>query len=165
MIGDKVRTESYRLAIEMLVKDMVVIDVGAGTGILSIFAASSGAKKVYAIENAEIVNQCRQTIKDNGLTGKIEVVHCLAEEADLPDQEYDAIVSEWIGYFLLFERMLPSVLSVRDRYLKKGGIMIPQRARMYIAGVAEDDNSYGISLKQPTLPKFVTPNIVLVKKE
>ena len=89
----------------------------------------------------------------------------MAEEADLRDQEYDAIVSEWIGYFLLFERMLPSVLSVRDRYLNKGGIMIPQRARMYIAGVAEDDNSYGISLKQPTLPKFVTPNIVLVKKE
>ena len=59
MIGDKVRTESYRLAIEMLVKDKVVIDVGAGSGILSIFAASSGARKVYAIKNAEIVNQCR----------------------------------------------------------------------------------------------------------
>jgi hypothetical protein len=75
------------------------------------------------------------------------------------------IVSEWIGYFLLFERMLPSVLAVRDRYLKKGGIMIPQRARILIAGVAEDENSYGISLRQSNLPKFVTPNHILVNKQ
>lgn len=57
MLKDKVRTDAYMNAIERNkadFKDKVVLDIGAGTGILSIFAARSGAKKVYAIENAEI---------------------------------------------------------------------------------------------------------------
>lgn len=57
MLKDKVRTDAYMHAIERNAadfKDKVVLDIGAGTGILSIFAARSGAKKVYAIENAEI---------------------------------------------------------------------------------------------------------------
>ena len=53
MISDKVRTDSYRDAIMKhphLIKDKVVLDVGCGTGILSMFAAKAGAKHVYAIE-------------------------------------------------------------------------------------------------------------------
>ena len=67
MIMDTVRTEAYREAIEKLVKDQVVADIGAGSGILSIFAAVSGAKKVFAIEKADIVSTCRQNIKERNL--------------------------------------------------------------------------------------------------
>jgi len=65
----------------------------------------------------------------------------------------DVIVSEWIGYFLLFERMLPSVLTVRDRHLKEGGIMIPSRAKILIAGASAEKNLYGINLLHSSLPK------------
>ena len=75
------------------------------------------------------------------------MIHTLAEEAQLPVEKVDVIVSEWIGYFLLFERMLPCVLMVRDKYLRNGGVMIPQRARIHIAGVCEDFKNYGISLR------------------
>ena len=67
MIMDRVRTEAYREAIDKLVKDQVVADVGAGSGILSIFAAVSGAKKVFAIEKADIVSTCRQNVKERSL--------------------------------------------------------------------------------------------------
>lgn len=50
MLEDKVRMKQYELAISKVAKDKTVIDVGAGTGILSFFAAQSGAIKVYAIE-------------------------------------------------------------------------------------------------------------------
>ena len=53
------------------------------------------------------------------------MLHSLAEDTILPVEKVDVIVSEWIGYILLFERMLPSVLVLRDRYLKEDGIMIP----------------------------------------
>jgi protein arginine N-methyltransferase 3 len=58
---------------------------------------------------------------------------CLAEEAPLENVEADIIVSEWMGYFLLFERMLPSVLNVRDRCLAPSGVMIPGRVKIMIA--------------------------------
>lgn len=43
------------------------------------------------------------------------------------------IVSEWMGYFLIFENMVPSVLAVRDRYLKPKGKMIPEAGTIVIA--------------------------------
>jgi protein arginine N-methyltransferase 1 len=57
MLKDKIRTKSYELAIianSDIFKDKVVLDIGCGTGILSIFAARAGAKKIYAVDNAEI---------------------------------------------------------------------------------------------------------------
>jgi hypothetical protein len=60
-------------------------------------------------------------------------MNCKAEEAPLDDIKVEIIVSEWMGYFLLCERMLPSVLFVRDQCLSEGGIMIPGKARIKIA--------------------------------
>ncbi len=60
-------------------------------------------------------------------------MNCLAEEAPLEGIVCDVLVSEWMGYFLLCERMLPSVLAVRDKCLSKSGIIIPSRAKIYLA--------------------------------
>jgi FkbM family methyltransferase len=56
-----------------------VADVGAGTGVLSIFAAQFGARKVFAIENAEIYKRCKKEVKKRNLQGVIKVMNCLAE--------------------------------------------------------------------------------------
>lgn len=50
------------------------------------------------------------------------------EEIELPVKEVDIIISEWMGYFLTYESMLDSVLFARDKYLKAGGKMLPDRA-------------------------------------
>ena len=52
MLKDTVRTKTYQNVIyqnSFLFKDKVVLDVGAGTGILSLFCAKGGAKHVYAV--------------------------------------------------------------------------------------------------------------------
>ena len=154
MIGDTARTEAYKEAIFASVAGRVVIDVGAGTGILSLFAAEAGAKHVYAIEASDIVKVCRDQVRSKGLTSKIEIIHAKAEEVTWLQKTADVIVSEWIGYFLLFERMLPSVLAVRDTHLRKDGIMIPRRAKMMIAGVSTETIKYGIDLSNPGLPEI-----------
>merc|ERR1712072_324218 len=69
-----------------------------------------------------------------------KVHHRLAEELELGsgDERVDVVVSEWMGYSLLFENMLPSVLAVRDRYLKPGGLMLPSRSRLLLAPLQDD---------------------------
>ena len=62
-------------------------------------------------------------------------MHIRAEEAPLDPGSADVIVSEWMGYFLIFERMLPSVVAVRNRYLRPNGIMIPRRAKVFLAAL------------------------------
>lgn len=142
MLKDTTRTRAYQRAIMDNpgdFKDKIVLDIGAGTGILSIFAARAGAKHVYAIEFAEIATFAREIIKKNGLEDKITVIKGKMEEIVLPVPKVDIIVSEWMGYFLLYESMLDSVLWARDKYLNVGGKMLPDRAQLYIAAI-EDGN-------------------------
>jgi len=63
---------------------------------------------------------------------------CLAEEFTLGNEKADLIVSEWMGYFLIFENMLPSVLAVRDNCLKEDGVIIPKEASLHIVGYFGD---------------------------
>ena len=145
MLKDTSRTLTYQQAIEGNPEDFkgkVVLDIGCGTGILSIFAARAGAKHVYAIDNAEIALHAREIVKDNGLSDKITVIKGKIEEVELPfgEGEIDIIVSEWMGYFLLYESMLDHVLWARDKFLnKKTGKMLPDRAQMYVAAIEDSE--------------------------
>lgn len=66
--------------------------------------------------------------------GLVEVVQAMVEELDsaknIPSQSIDVIVSEWMGYCLLYESMLASVLFARDKWLKPGGAILPDTATM-----------------------------------
>ena len=143
MLKDKVRTGAYQSAIienSYLFKDKIVLDVCSGTGILSFFAAQAGARHVYGIEYADIADYSLEIIKKNGMENKITIIKSKVEEAELPVNEVDIIISEWMGYFLLYESMLDSVIFARDKWLKKeGGMMFPDRAQMFLAGI-EDKN-------------------------
>lgn len=141
MLKDRVRTLAYMRAIENNKKDFkdkIVMDIGAGTGILSIFAAKAGAKHVYAIENAEIALYAREIVKRNGLADKITVLKGKMEEIELPVEKVDIIISEWMGYFLLYESMLDTVLWARDKYLAPDGKMLPDRAVIKIATIEDE---------------------------
>ena len=71
--------------------------------------------------------------KRGGLQHAVKIINCLAEEVPIDASEVDIIASEWMGYFLVFERMIPSVLSVTDKCLKPGRINIPNRVRIFLA--------------------------------
>lgn len=69
----------------------------------------------------------------------ITLVKGKLEEASLPIQEFDIIISEWMGYFLLYESMLDTVLLARDKYLKPGGLIFPDMASIYMAAIEDQD--------------------------
>ncbi|CAO3592151.1 unnamed protein product [Absidia cylindrospora] len=142
MLKDEVRTISYREFIyrnKHLFEGKVVLDVGCGTGILSMFAAKSGAKHVYGIDMSNIIHQARIIVKDNGFADKITLIQGKMEEVQLPVDKVDIIISEWMGYFLLYESMLDTVLVARDKYLAEDGMIFPDKATMYIGAIEDGD--------------------------
>ncbi|EAZ63579.1 hypothetical protein PICST_51802 [Scheffersomyces stipitis CBS 6054] len=143
MLKDTTRTLSYRSAMfknKDLFKGKIVLDVGCGTGILSMFAAKAGAKHVYSVDMSNIIEKAREIVALNGFEDKITLIQGKLEDIDLPVDKVDIIVSEWMGYFLLYESMLDTVLYARDKYLVEGGLILPDKCSMYIAGI--EDGQY-----------------------
>ncbi|XP_072321700.1 protein arginine N-methyltransferase 3 [Eucyclogobius newberryi] len=115
----------------------VVLDVGCGTGILSMFAAKAGAKKVIAVDQSDILYQAMDIVRSNGLEDKITLIKGRIEDITLPVDKVDIIISEWMGYFLLFESMLDSVLYARDLYLADGGSVFPDLCSLSLAALSD----------------------------
>ena len=178
MLKDKVRTESYRDAIysnRHLFKDKVVLDVGCGTGILCMFAANAGARHVVGVDCSSIIEQAKQIVKENGFEDRITLIKGKMEEIKMPEgcEKVDIIVSEWMGYFLLYESMLNTVLWARDNYLVKGGLIFPDKSNMYICGIEDEhyreakidfwDDIYGFSFKSVKKVALLEPLVDMVE--
>lgn len=135
MLGDKPRTEAYRTAVihnSNFVQHKTVLDVGSGTGILSMFCAREGkARKVYAVEASSLADHITDVLQENNLEQTITVIKGRVETITLPEK-VDIIISEWMGTFLLFEYMIDSVIYARDHWLKPGGVMWPTLAQLFI---------------------------------
>jgi len=144
-----------------------VLDIGCGTGVLSIFAARAGAKHVYGIDNADIVHYAREIVNVNGFKDTITILQGKVEEVDLPVEKVDIIISEWMGYFLLYESMMDTVLFARDKWLVKGGAILPDTCTMHIAAIEDEqyknsklnfwNDVYGINMSCLSSAAFVEP--------
>ena len=181
MLTDKVRTGAYeewtrRAGKAGYLKGKRVIDVGAGTGILSIFAAQEGASQVYAIEASSTAQVARKMIAANHVEDKVTVVNALVESdearAAIPGK-VDVIVSEWMGYALLFENMLDAVLYARDTWLAEGGAVQPSHAILYVSAMEEpeefaartaffDGHPYSVDLSPAKGPAFAEAGVRVI---
>jgi len=175
MLTDHNRMAAYHAAIvgnSDIFKDKIVMDVGTGSGILAVWAAQAGAKRVYAIEYTDMANHARNVVRANGVDHIVTVIQGAVEEVVLPEEDWDRvgltteeedgtqqeeeggekkkkkkdqrvvdiIISEWMGYFLLRESMLDSLVRARDTFLKPtSGLMMPSHATMMIAPIVDEE--------------------------
>jgi protein arginine N-methyltransferase 1 len=159
MLADHNRMKAYHSAImgnSNVFKDKVVMDVGTGSGILAVWAAQAGARRVYAVEYTDMAKHAQKVMEDNGVADIVTVIQGAVEEIDLPIEEHgleaeagsefavvDIIISEWMGYFLLRESMLDSLIRARDKFMKKGtGLMFPSHTTMYMAPVEDEEERH-----------------------
>ena len=95
--------------------------------------------------------------------------------SDLLLAKVDIIISEWMGYFLLYESMLDTVLYARDHYLVKGGLLLPDHCSLHLVALADTelhknelrfwDDVYGFRMTCMRAAVTVDPSVLVVKQE
>jgi len=141
MLMDHVRMRAYHSAImtnKSLFEGKVVLDVGTGSGVLALWCAQAGASKVFAVEYTDMALHARRMVESNGLSGVVEVIQSSVEDLDIPCK-VDIIISEWMGYMLLRESMLDSVIRARNKWLKPDGAMFPSHATMLWSAISNEE--------------------------
>jgi protein arginine N-methyltransferase 1 len=89
MLMDHVRMRAYHSAIMLnktMFHDKIVLDVGTGSGVLSLWAAQAGAAKVFAVEYTDMAHHAQKLVEQNQLSGVIEVIQSSVEDLQLPCQ-------------------------------------------------------------------------------
>jgi protein arginine N-methyltransferase 1 len=139
MMADRVRMDAYAAALEQAVRPgSVVLDIGTGAGMMALLACRLGARKVYAIEPADVVHTAREIARANGMGGRIEFIQGLSTRLSLPERA-DVVVSDLRGALPLFGQHIPSIVDARVRLMAEGGVLIPRRDTLRAAVVAADD--------------------------
>jgi protein arginine N-methyltransferase 1 len=135
MIRDRDRTDAYALALERLVRPgSLVLDIGAGSGILTLFAARGGARRVFAVEPADVIELARAFAAANGVADSVEFIQAVSTRIDLPEP-VDVIVSDIRGVLPLHRAHIPSIIDARRRHLAEAGTLIPVRDTLWVAPV------------------------------
>ena len=133
MVTDDARTRAFVAAVEALAPGRRVLDLGCGTGILAMAAARAGASSVVAIDRSPAAQVAANLVRSNRLEERVRVLRGDVRDLDLAP--VDLVVSEWLGNFAFVEDMWPAVVDARDRLLASGGLLIPDRVRLWMAPV------------------------------
>ncbi len=126
MLADEVRTSSFLKAILGTVKSGdVVVDIGSGTGVLSLFAAMAGASRVYSIEREPIIEVAREIASRNGLSESIVFIEGSSLDVEIPERA-DVLITETIGNVGFDEGIITWVADAKKRFLKPCATILPQ---------------------------------------
>jgi protein arginine N-methyltransferase 1 len=153
MLLDEARMGAYQQAIASSVRTGdVVVDIGAGTGILSFLACSAGASKVYAIEGGPVIEVARELCESNGFSDRVVLINEWSTAVDLPEPA-DVVITETIGNAAIDEGIIAWTIDARRRLLRPGGLVLPQRVGMWTAAVESwDDHAQVSDWSAPTMP-------------
>jgi hypothetical protein len=79
----------------------------------------------------------KASCRENNYHETIHLIKGRIEDTNLPVEKVDIIVSEWMGYFLLFEGMLDSFIYARDHHLTPGGLLVPNKCNLNLVGCSD----------------------------
>ncbi|MSQ50900.1 MAG: tetratricopeptide repeat protein [Betaproteobacteria bacterium] len=138
MMNDKLRNDAYFQALKAAIKpESHVLEIGTGSGLLSMMAAKLGAKSVTTCEAEPLIAaMAKRVIADNGLSHRINAIARVSNDLNIGAElaaPADILVSEVLSSELLGEHVLPSIEDAKRRLLKPGGRLIPASGSIMIA--------------------------------
>ena len=158
MIADGVRMAAYEAAMRRVITPgSVVLDIGAGAGIMSLLAAKLGARRVVAVEPNPLVRVGSRLAVENGFASCITFVHGLSQQIEL-GEKFDVVVADLRGGLPNAACYIDAVVDARKRLMKPGGVLIPLRDTIFAAPVQVEeafsklvspwrDNRFGLKME------------------
>lgn len=135
MAADPVRMDAFARAIRATVKPgATVLDIGAGTGIMTLLALRAGARHVHAVEPNEAVWLIPDLARDNGFAGRVTVHQASSLDMAVPEP-IDVVVSDMRGALPLLSENLAALIDVRQRWLAPGGVILPAHDELRVSVV------------------------------
>jgi tetratricopeptide (TPR) repeat protein len=152
MLNDVRRNDAFEAAIRAAIaeagQEARVLDIGTGSGLLSMMAARAGARSVTACEVVPVIaDMARQIIADNGYSDAITVHTAPSTELKVGehlDERADILVSEILSSDLLTEHVIDTFEDAHARLLKEDAIVIPRAA-----------SAIGCLVESPVLADYV----------
>lgn len=133
------RLTQYANAIASVVRDGdIVVDLGAGSGLLAVLAVRAGAKRVYAIESSDAVHLGKRLVESAGCADRVDFIQSDSARYVVPEPA-DVLVADIHDTFGLQAGGLASFFDARRRLLTSNGTVIPRRIELMIAPVEARD--------------------------
>ena len=139
MIEDDERFNAYRRALSTSVRPGdVVLEIGCGPGVFGLLACQAGARKVYAIDSADIVHFARELAVANGFAERMEFIQSDSRKVRLPERA-NLVVSDLRGSLPFFGHAVATIEDARRRLLAPDGCFIPRRDIIKVALIEAGD--------------------------
>ena len=138
-LTDPVKLDAYRAALrEVVTPESVVLDLGAGTGLLGLLALQAGARRVYAVDGGAILDLARDVADLSGLADRVTHVRGHSTQVELPEQ-VDVVVCDQIGGFVHDAGILGYYADATARLLRPGGVLVPSSFELWLTPVGNAD--------------------------
>ncbi|MGI5324656.1 50S ribosomal protein L11 methyltransferase [Actinomadura nitritigenes] len=137
MLHDEERAELYDRAIRRAVAaapDALVLDIGAGSGLLAMMAARAGARQVVACEGQpSVAETTSRVVRVAGYDDAVSVVAKMSTRMAVPQdlpRRADLLVTEIVDCGLLGEGILGTIAHAREHLLAPDAVIMPSRGRI-----------------------------------
>jgi SAM-dependent methyltransferase len=137
-VSDSIRLNQYDAALRALIRpgDRCV-DLGCGTGVLGLLALKAGASHVHCIETTSLIDIARETFERAGYANQATFYQAPSQRTSLPER-VDVLLCDHVGYFGFDYGIVPVLNDARARFLRDGGIVLPQALHLQIAAVGSE---------------------------
>lgn len=148
-LSDSRRVNAFEKAIKETIKEGdVVLDVGTGTGILSLLAIRHGASKVYAIEiDQYLSSRVTEIARQNGMESEIEVINSDVFKIDSIDSHIDVLLMEKLTTGFIEEAQILAYNHLLEkRIIDPSTKSVPSAYETYAIPLNYDFNEYGFCI-------------------